>query len=381
MTSNENINFNNLLSLENININLRLNDLGFILFKIVEKSGKYKVRLISKLPERKVVVPGSFNPIHKGHYLIGINALKEFQNKFQEDKNIIFELSATNFSKNSISNMNVKQRILYFLESYKNNNTNKTVLKKVSNNVNISKYTFYICITNAPLFVNKIDIFGNDTIYAIGADTFVRIIAPFPGLNEFNGLMQTLNGLKKLKDNKSILCVFDRPSINIKNNVVITNVKIIKGKFKEIIEGQLLIIDEILKKLNEVQLKKIYILLSDISPNISLNNISLNNISPNNILFLIKILIKILIENVSIKYSMPFNMNFASSKLRDKLKLPKYFNKGTKVSWINNNNSKAIGTVIEKNANSNIGSHKYKIQKMGNNTRILSILSHNLSKE
>jgi len=348
----------NLQNLQNIAINSKLRSTagGFVLFKIDESEGKYKVRPITTLPPNKVVVPGSFNPVHVGHYLVGIKTVSQFNNEFGEDKNIIFELSATNFEKAPINNIEVKQRILYFLESYKNN-YGKKVLNKVKDSLhtNIKQYKFYICITNAPLFVDKINVFGRNTIYAIGADTFVRIIAPFPlkdNNSKIRGLKKTLEGLILLRDNKSKLLVFDRPSIN---SVTETNIRRIKGKYETIIDGQLSIIAEILRNKNNS--------LTELIKSIH-NTSNMSNID----------IIENLIRSVCIKDTSNFNMNIASSGLRGKVKLPKYFNKGTSVKW-----NDEYGTVNKQNNNSHNGSHKYYIKK--NNETLLSISSNRLNKK
>jgi hypothetical protein len=96
--------------------------LSYNLFKIEfdETSKSFKVKQTSIIPANPVVVPGSFKPVHEGHFLIGIKAYKEIQKKVNINSNknrpIIFELSKFNRNKPSASNEDIKERIKQFLE-------------------------------------------------------------------------------------------------------------------------------------------------------------------------------------------------------------------------------------------------------------------------
>lgn len=113
---------------------------GQICFKI------YPFR--SEIPaERKIILPGSFNPLHDGHI-----KLMEVATRICGDGYPCFELSAVNADKPPLSVSQIKDRVNQF--------------EKVGQTVIIS---------NQPYFYKKAELFPGSA-FVIGADTAVRLI-------------------------------------------------------------------------------------------------------------------------------------------------------------------------------------------------------------
>jgi len=98
-------------------------------------------------PRRRVLLPGSFNPVHDGHILLARIAQEIRQQPFA------FELSVTNVDKPPLDEITVRRRIAQFA------------------------WSSPVELTRAPTFLEKSRLFPGST-FAIGADTAERLIAP-----------------------------------------------------------------------------------------------------------------------------------------------------------------------------------------------------------
>jgi hypothetical protein len=98
-------------------------------------------------PRPDALLPGSFNPIHEGHW--GLAAAVERMT----GKKVAFELSVTNVDKPSLKFEEVQRRLTQF------------------------KSRAPIWLTQAPAFAEKARLFPG-AIFVIGADTAQRLIAP-----------------------------------------------------------------------------------------------------------------------------------------------------------------------------------------------------------
>lgn len=145
------------------------------------QTGGYKALPITVLPPHSIVIPGSFNPPHDGHVQLAKSSLDA-----TDCEVAWFEISITNADKASLQPDDVVQRLLGFLK------------------LNDMPDHWGIIITNAPLFVQKVDLlnplqvsrsFEVDPLplhFVIGTDTLVRIIDPKYYDNSEDKMLQAL---------------------------------------------------------------------------------------------------------------------------------------------------------------------------------------------
>ncbi|KAK7269809.1 hypothetical protein RIF29_22554 [Crotalaria pallida] len=117
--------------------------------------------------ERKIILPGSFNPLHDGHL-----KLMEVATSICGDGYPCFEISAVNADKPPLSVSEIKKRVKQFEEA------GKTVI-----------------ISNQPYFYKKAELFPGSA-FVIGADTAVRLINPKYYDGDYNKMLKILTGCK-----------------------------------------------------------------------------------------------------------------------------------------------------------------------------------------
>ncbi|XP_062145397.1 uncharacterized protein LOC133852643 [Alnus glutinosa] len=117
--------------------------------------------------ERKIILSGSFNPLHDGHL-----KLLEVAASICGDGYPCFEISAVNADKPPLSVSEVKDRVKQFEK------VGKTVI-----------------ISNQPYFYKKAELFPG-SCFVIGADTAVRLINPKYYDGDYKKMMEILIGCK-----------------------------------------------------------------------------------------------------------------------------------------------------------------------------------------
>jgi len=141
----------------------------------------------SAKPEKiRLVFPGSFDPCHRNHVYMA----KLASEKLGEP--VHFEISLTNVDKPPIDFISLNQR-LDSLRKYKD-----------------EAFVGGVCLTNAPLFLQKADLFPNST-FIIGADTFNRLF----DAKYYGGKVDTTAILRQFREKNIRFMVFQRKSVEI----------------------------------------------------------------------------------------------------------------------------------------------------------------------
>ncbi|PUZ55261.1 hypothetical protein GQ55_5G198200 [Panicum hallii var. hallii] len=112
---------------------------------------------------RKVILPGSFNPLHDGHL-----RLLEVASSMCDDGLPFFEISAINADKPPLSIAEIKRRIEQFRKAGKN-----------------------VIISNQPYFYKKAELFPGSA-FIIGADTAARLVNPKYYGGDYNRMLGIL---------------------------------------------------------------------------------------------------------------------------------------------------------------------------------------------
>ncbi|XP_031251810.1 uncharacterized protein LOC116109725 isoform X2 [Pistacia vera] len=118
--------------------------------------------------ERKVILSGSFNPLHDGHL-----KLLEIATSICGDGYPCFEISAVNADKPPLSVSQIKDRVKQF------ENVGKTVI-----------------VSNQPFFYKKAELFPGSA-FVIGADTVARLINPKYYDGDYGKMLEILIGCKR----------------------------------------------------------------------------------------------------------------------------------------------------------------------------------------
>lgn len=139
--------------------------------------------------EIKLVFPGSFDPCHKNHIFMAECASKKY------NAPVHFEISLTNVDKPPIDFISLNQR-LDSLRKYKDED-----------------FMGGICLTNAPLFLQKADLFPNST-FIIGADTFNRLF----DAKYYDCTVDTPVILRHFEEKNVRFVVFQRKSVEMSVN-------------------------------------------------------------------------------------------------------------------------------------------------------------------
>jgi nicotinic acid mononucleotide adenylyltransferase len=132
----------------------------------------------------RLVFPGSFDPCHRNHVFMA----KIASEKLGEP--VHFEISLTNVDKPPIDFISLNQR-LDSLREYKD-----------------EEFMGGVCLTNAPLFLQKANLFPDST-FIIGADTFNRLF----DAKYYGGKLDTSAILNCFKEKKIRFMVFQRKSV------------------------------------------------------------------------------------------------------------------------------------------------------------------------
>jgi hypothetical protein len=135
---------------------------------------------------RLVILSGSFNPLHRGHKALGAAAVASLSRSYPTEQPpplLVYELSALNVDKPSLSASEVIRRLAPFLEEGESSRRD-------------SPWHGGVVVTKCPTFMQKAALFPG-AAFAVGWDTAARIVAPryYEGGKE--GMAHALTGLMR----------------------------------------------------------------------------------------------------------------------------------------------------------------------------------------
>jgi hypothetical protein len=125
------------------------------------------------LPSGSIVYAGSFRPLHQGHVQLAEAAVDAVSSSGVEESEhsrppiVVFEISAVNADKPPLSRREILLRVGSLLAS----------LPALATPGNASLASAAVCVTRAPLFLDKTDVFRGCT-FVLGADTMTRLLNP-----------------------------------------------------------------------------------------------------------------------------------------------------------------------------------------------------------
>lgn len=123
-------------------------------------------RMQADAPRPVLVLPGSFNPVHRGHWALAETAQR------LTGGSAVFELSVTNVDKPPLSPEEVRHRLAAFT------------------------WRSPVWLTRAPTFAEKASLFPG-AVFVVGADTAVRIVVPRYYQDSDARMTEALNGIRR----------------------------------------------------------------------------------------------------------------------------------------------------------------------------------------
>ena len=133
-----------------------------------ERGNKF-LEICPHIPPKTVIVSGSFNPLHHGHENLAKKAVEQAPGACGLT---FFEISTVNVDKGPLSSLEMERRVDYII-----------------------KRGHACLLTNALLFDAKADLFPN-CIFAIGYDTYIRVVNPRYYPRVTGGLDATLSRIE-----------------------------------------------------------------------------------------------------------------------------------------------------------------------------------------
>ena len=141
--------------------------------------------LAGAAPPTLLLLPGSFNPLHQGHTLLGEAALSTLALYLTPDSPpplLVYELSAANVDKPSLEVEEVEKRVAAFTLPPHTTNPPSPLGHRG------------VCVTASPTFIQKAALFPG-AAFAVGWDTAARIVSPLYYSGGEAGMLRALETL------------------------------------------------------------------------------------------------------------------------------------------------------------------------------------------
>lgn len=136
---------------------LAKSELSSVLFVPVTQGGSMTTSIVQDFEFRGLILPGSFNPLHKGHIELAMASQRFMKRTTGVECSVAFEIAVSNADKGTIASSAIKERVSQFAAA-------SSPLGQ-----------WPVIVSNATLFTQKAQLFNSCT-FIIGADTAVRIV-------------------------------------------------------------------------------------------------------------------------------------------------------------------------------------------------------------
>jgi hypothetical protein len=153
----------------------------------VAADGQMLFPATGRCPVARVLLPGSFNPMHRGHWELARHAEQKL------GQPAAFELSVVNVDKPNLARDEIRRRLTQF------------------------NWQASVWLTHAPRFVEKAERFPG-AVFVVGADTALRIVLPRYYDDDETRMLTALKRLRELECRFLVACRVDTEGHCLRRN-------------------------------------------------------------------------------------------------------------------------------------------------------------------
>ena len=144
----------------------------------VAPDGQILVEALPQCPPAPVILPGSFNPVHHGHWRLARTAER------RTNRAVVFELSVVNVDKPPLTLAEIRRRVAPF------------------------QWQAAVWLTRSARFAEKAERFPGAT-FVVGADTALRVVSPAYYDNDVGRMRASLERIQSLGCRFLVACRVD----------------------------------------------------------------------------------------------------------------------------------------------------------------------------